>query len=313
MARRLVKQLVGAVLALVVSSFLVFASLYLAPGNPITVLSGGRTLSPAAIASIRAQYHLGDPFFTRYWDWVTNALQGNFGKSLISREPVSQLIMPAMWATLDLVILATILVIVIGASLGVISALRGGKVDYSIRALTSVGLAIPPFVLAIVLISVFAVWLKWLPVEGAGSGVGGRFVHLILPAIALATGGVAYVAGVTRTAVATELGAEHVETARTRGMPERLVLRRHVLRNAMIPISTVSGVTVGTLIAGTVVVENAFGIGGLGSLLVQSVTAKDFAVVQAVSLIFVAAFIVINTLVDLLYVVIDPRLRTVNS
>lgn len=174
---------------------------------------------------------------------------------------------------------------------------------------TTAGLATPGFVAAILLVSLFAVRLGWFPAFGSGSGGLDRLYHLTLPAVALALSGLALVARVTRTAVVGESRREHVETARGRGLAESLVVRRHILRNAFIPISTVSGLTVGGLIAGSVIIETAFGLNGVGSFLVQSVNAKDFAVVQAITMLLVGAFVLINTAVDILYVIIDPRVR----
>ena len=182
-------------------------------------------------------------------------------------------------------------------------------IDGAITALTTVGLAMPAFVAAVGLTLVFSVHLGWFPVFGSGTGFADRLYHLTLPAIALAIGGVALISRITRAAVRTELASEHVETARSRGLSESRVLRRHAVRNAMIPVTTASGLTIGALLAGTVVVETAFGVNGGGSLLVQSVQDKDFPVVQAACLMLVIAFAVINSGVDLLYSVIDPRIR----
>jgi len=156
---------------------------------------------------------------------------------------------------------------------------------------------------------VFTLTLHWFPAIGAGSGFTDRLWHLTMPAVALALAGTAYVARLTRSATNEELGREHVDTARGRGVPEPLIIRRHVLRNALIPITTVAGLTVAGLIAGSVVVENAFALNGLGSYLVTSVEQKDFPVVQAIALLLVAAFVVVNTIVDALYGLIDPRVR----
>jgi peptide/nickel transport system permease protein len=306
----LARRLGGLVLTLLVSSFVVFSAVYLAPGSPIGFLTGGRSLSPETIRSIEAQYHLNDPFLTRYWDWLTGVLHGDFGKSIIFRQDVGPLISARVETTLLLVLMSAVLIIVVGVSLGAIAALRGGRTDTAILLGGSVGIAVPSFVAAIVLISVFAVNLGWFPVFGAGSGFGDRLYHLVLPAIALALSSTAFVARVTRTTMRAELAREHVETARTRGIPERLVVRRHVFRNALIPITTVGGLTVASLIAGSVVVEQAFGLNGLGQFLIQSVNAKDFAVVQAISLILVVAFVVVNTAVDVTYTLIDPRVAT---
>jgi peptide/nickel transport system permease protein len=301
------RRLGGLVATLVISSLVIYGALHMAPGNPLAFLSGGRSLSPEAIASLRAQYHLDDPFVTQYWYWVSNAVQGDLGQSITFRQDVASLLGARAPITGFLVAYTLVLVVVFGIGLGVISALRGGKLDTAIIAATSLGLAIPAFVAAVLLIFVFGVQLGWLPSFGAGEGFMERAKHLTLPAIALAMANVAYVARVTRAAIAEELDREHVETARSRGIPERLVVRRHVLRNAAIPITTVGGITAGTLIASSVVVENAFALGGIGSYLVDAVNAKDFAVVQGICLILVAVFVVISAAIDLLYGVLDPR------
>jgi peptide/nickel transport system permease protein len=300
-------RLVGCVVTLVISSFVVFGSLYLAPGSPIGYLTGGRSLSPATIASIKAQYHLNDPFLTRYWDWLTGALHGDFGQSIVFRQAVGPLISARIETTILLVAMAAAMILVVGIAAGALAALRGGIADSGVLLAGSIGIAVPSFVAAIVLISVFAVNLGWFPVFGAGNGLIDRLWHLTLPAIALALSSTAFVARVTRTTMREELAREHVETARVRGIPERLVVRRHVFRNALIPISTVGGLTVASLIAGSVVVEQAFGLSGIGQFLIQSVNAKDFAVVQAIALILVVSFVVVNTLVDIAYRLIDPR------
>ena len=190
-----------------------------------------------------------------------------------------------------------------------VSALRKGPTDTAILAGTTIGIATPSFVAAILMISVFTLGLHWFPAIGAGTGFVDRLWHLTMPAAALALAGTAYVARLTRAAANEELQREHVDTARSRGIPEPLVMKRHVLRNAMIPVTTVAGLTVAGLIAGSVVVENAFAVNGLGSYLVTSVEQKDFQVVQAITLLLVAAFVVVNTGVDMLYALIDPRVR----
>ena len=300
-------RIVGCLITLVISTFVVFGSLYIAPGSPVGYLTGGRALSPATIASIKAQYHLNDPFLTRYWDWLTGALHGNLGQSIIFRQPVGPLVGARIETTALLVAMAAILILAVGIAAGAVAALRGGAADSGVLVVGSVGIAIPSFVAAIVLIALFAVDLGWFPVFGSGNGLPDRLWHLTLPAIALALSSTAFVARVTRTTMREELAREHVETARVRGIPERVVVRRHVLRNAMIPITTVGGLTVASLIAGSVVVEQAFGLNGIGQFLIQSVNAKDFAVVQAIALILVVAFVVVNTLVDITYRLIDPR------
>jgi peptide/nickel transport system permease protein len=301
-------RLAGLAATLLVMSFIVYGALYIAPGNPIAVITGGRPLPPRTIAAIEAQYGFGKPFLIRYAGWLGDVVRGNFGKSIVFRENVSTLIAARVGTTAFLVAYAAVLIIAFGVLLGVLSALRGGRTDTAILGVTTVGIATPSFVAAIGMISVFTLGLHWFPAIGAGSGFPDMLWHLTMPAAALALAGTAYVARLTRTAATEELAREHVDTARSRGIPEQLVIRRHVLRNAMIPITTVSGLTVAGLIAGSVVVENAFALNGLGSYLVTSVEQKDFPVVQAIALLLVAAFVVINTIVDILYAVIDPRI-----
>jgi peptide/nickel transport system permease protein len=295
------------VAALLVSSFVIFGSLDLAPGNPLSTLSGGRTLPPEAVAQLRAQYHLDDPFLVRYVHWLGNVLHGDLGTSIAFRESVTSVIGARISTTIDLVLYAALLIIVFGVGLGVLSGLRRGVLDTSIVVTTTVFAAIPSFVAAIVLLSIFSVNLGWLPALGSGDGGLDTVKHLTLPAIALALSAMAIVVRVTRVAVRTEMGREHVQTAVSRGIPYPQMVRRHVLRNAAIPVTTVVGITITSLIALSAVVERAFSLDGLGAALVQAALSKDFAVVQGIALIFVTAFVVANAVVDLLYAFMDPR------
>jgi peptide/nickel transport system permease protein len=296
------------VAALLVSSFVIFGSLDLSPGDPLSTLSGGRTLPPEAVAQLRAQYHLDDPFLTRYWDWITGVvLHGDLGTSIAYRESVSAVIGARLGTTLDLVLYAALLIVVLGVGLGVVAGLKRGLLDTSIVTVTTIFAAVPSFVAAIVLLSVFSVNLGWFPALGSGDGGMDTVKHLTLPAIALALSAMAIVVRVTRVSVRTELGREHVQTAVSRGIPYPLVVRRHVLRNAAIPVTTVVGITITSLIALSAVVERAFSLDGLGAALVQAALSKDFAVVQGIALVFVAAFVVANAIVDVLDAFLDPR------
>ncbi|HEX6931946.1 MAG TPA: ABC transporter permease [Streptosporangiaceae bacterium] len=306
-------RLAGLAVTLLITSFIVYGALYIAPGNPIATLTGGRPLPQRTIAAIQAEYGLDQPFLLRYVHWLGNVLKGNFGQSIVFRENVSTLIAARASTTTFLVAYAALLIILFGVVLGAISALRKGPADTAILASTTIGIATPSFVAAILMISVFTLGLHWFPAIGAGSGFADRLWHLTMPAAALALAGTAYVARLTRAAANEELQREHVDTARSRGIPEALVVKRHVLRNAMIPVTTVAGLTVAGLIAGSVVVENAFAVNGLGSYLVTSVEQKDFGVVQAITLLLVAAFVLVNTAVDMLYALIDPRVRVAGA
>ncbi|MBS1882532.1 MAG: ABC transporter permease [Actinobacteria bacterium] len=303
------RRLARALITLLVSSFVIFSALYVAPGSPLAFLSRGRTLSPEALAGIAAQYNLDKPFLERYVLWLGDAIHGDFGRSIVSHDNVTTLLAPRIGVTLMLVAMAAVLIICIGVALGVLAGVRGGRTEAGISVLTTIGLATPSFVMATILLNFFALKLGWFPVYGAGEGFTDRLWHLTLPAVALAISGVGYVALISGTAVRSEMDSEHSEASRARGLAERKVVSRHVLRNSMIPITTVCGLAVAALIAGDAVVEKAFEVPGIGALLVDSVSNKDFAVVQAVSLIMVAVFIVVNAIVDLLCLLLDPRLR----
>ncbi len=306
--RFLARRLVLLVASLLVASFVIFAALYLAPGNPIAALSGGRPLPPGSIHVLEQRYHLDEPFLAQYWYWLDNALHGNLGISITLQENVSTLIASRIWTTAGLVLYASLIIVVLGIGLGVVSGLRTGRFDTSTLVVTAISAAIPAFVAAIVLITLFAVKLRWFPALGNGTGFLSDVRHLTLPAIALATASLAIVARVTRAAVRAEAGREHVQTAVSRGIPARWVIRRHILRNATIPITTITGITVASLIAVAAVVEVAFSLNGLGSYLVEAAQSKDIAVVQGISLVLVTAFVVVNMLVDMLSAALDPRI-----
>jgi peptide/nickel transport system permease protein len=307
MLRFAARRLAMLALTLLVASFAIYASLSIAPGDPLSVLTGGRTLPPEALNVLRARYHLNEALPAQYWHWLTSAVQGDLGDSIALRESVNTLIAERAGVTLELVLYASILILLLGIGSGVLAGLRRGALDTTVITGTTVFAAIPSFVAAIVLISVFAVKLGWFPALGAGTGVLDRLWHLTLPAIALALSALAIVARVTRVSVREEMAREHVQTAISRGLPSRLVVRRHVLRNAAIPITTISGITIASLIALSAVVERAFSLNGLGAALVSAAASKDFAVVQGIALILVGAFVITNALVDLLYASLDPR------
>src|SRR5215467_11577968 len=292
---------------LLVASFVIYGALYLAPGNPIATLTGGRSVPPEVMAQLEARYHLNEPFLVRYWSWLTSSLHGDLGESIPLHEKVSVLIGQRIGVTLELVLLAATIIVVVGVGLGVAGALRRGPVDTGVLLTSTVSAALPAFAAAVILQYVFGVRLGWFPVLGTGTGFLDSLRHFALPAVALAATSVALVTRVTRTAVREELDREHVQTALSRGLPWSGIVRRHVLRNAAIPITTVVGLTIASLIALAAVVETAFGLNGLGAYLVQAALNKDFAVVQGISMVLVFAFVITNVVVDICYALLDPR------
>jgi peptide/nickel transport system permease protein len=291
------------------ASFLTFDSLYLAPGDPISFLIGTRPSTPQTRAALAEQFHLNDPFLQRYWDWLKGILHGDFGESIVRHQPVTDLVRQSLGTTVLLVAMTFVMVVILGVVLGAVAALKPGKVDDGLLSLMSVSVAIPAFVAAVILISIFAVQLGWFPVFGPGDGFVDRLHHLVLPSVALAIAWWPVIGQSARAAMREELSREHVDTARSRGLSRGHILRRHVLRNALIPITTVSGLTFAGLIAGTAVVETAFQLNGIGGLLISSVSGRDFPVAQAVALLLVTVFALTNLLVDLAYPLLDPRVR----
>ncbi len=307
MLRFVVRRLAMLVVTLFVASFAIYSAMYLAPGNPIAALTGGRTPSPEAIAVLEQRYHLDDPFLVRYVRWVGGAICGDFGVSIQLRQDVSTLITQRIGTTVQLVLFSSLIIVVVGIGLGLLGGLRRGIVDNVVIVISTLSAAVPSFVASIILLSVFAVNLGWFPALGGGDGFVDQVKHLTLPAVALAFSSIALVARITRASVREELSREHVQTAISRGIPYRLVVRRHVMRNAAIPITTIVGITVASLFAASAVVERAFALNGIGSYLIQAALSKDVAVVQGISLVIVGVFVVVNAIVDFAYAVLDPR------
>lgn len=305
--RFVARRLAGLAVTLLVASFLIFGSIHLTPGDPARYMLGPHGVTPQAVAAIHHRYHLDDPLAAQYAHWLSGVVRGDLGDSIQGRQPVWSVLAPRLGVTAELVALAALLTL-IGVALGTAAALRPGLVDQSILVTTTVATATPAFVASILLVSLFGVRLGWLPVVGAGDGgLGDRLQHLLLPATALALSLVGLLARVTRASMLEQLGREHVEVARARGIPWARVVRRHVLRNALAPILTVSGTLFAGLLVTTAIVETAFGIHGMGELLVRSVAQKDLPVVQALALLTVTVFVLINLVIDVLLPLLDPR------
>jgi peptide/nickel transport system permease protein len=302
--------LLGLVTILAIT-LLVHTALYLAPGDPVDFLTAGKPTTPERLAALRAEYNLDDPFFTRYFSWLGGVFSGDLGQSASFNTDVSVLLGSRVPTTLYLVVMSFIVIMVFGLTLGIVAALRGGAIDTATMATATLVSSIPAFVSSFVLINVFALRLGWFPAIGIGDGNPiNTLWHLVLPSLALALGASAFVARTTRASVRTELSRDHVATATVRGIPRRLIISRHVLRNGLLPILSISGLILAGLIVGTAFVEQAFAIEGLGKLLVTAARQQDLAVVQAVTLILVVAFVVLNILVDILYWYLDPRVRS---
>ncbi|WP_431887655.1 ABC transporter permease [Nocardiopsis alba] len=311
MIAHVLRRLGGMLLTLAVASALIFGAMYAAPGDPVSFLVGDpENVTPERIAAVRAEYNLDQPLLVQYWLWLTGAVTGDLGTSFQYNAAVGDLLLTRLPTTVSLVAYAAVLFTVLGIALGALSAVRRGRrTDSAVTAGTTLAASIPSFVMAIALISLFGVRLGWFPVTGLGEGFIGRIHHLTLPAIALATGALAIVSRVTRQTMVEQFDLEHVSASRASGVAERHVVRRHVLRNALGPVVTMCGLVTASMLSGTVVIESAFGLSGIGALLVDAINNLDFPVVQAVLLCMVVAYMGVTTLIDLVHPLLDPRVR----
>ncbi|MBS9720794.1 ABC transporter permease [Tianweitania sp. BSSL-BM11] len=297
---------------LLLASIVVFGVMEVLPGDPAQIMLG-MSGSPEALASLRTQMGLDEPLLWRYLHWAGGLLMGDFGRSYTYSSPVADLIRERLIVSLPLALMSLVLSTIIALPVGIFAAARRGRLPDTLSMGTAqLGIAIPNFWFALLLIYLFAVWLQWLPAGGFpgwSGGIWNGIKSLILPAIALALPQAAILARVTRSALLDVLGEDYIRTARAKGLPRGRVLRRHALRNAMIPVLTILGLQFAFLLAGTIIIENVFYLPGLGRLIFQAITQRDLIVVEGVVMLLVASVIVVNILVDLAYAVVDPRLR----
>jgi len=304
------------VVTLVVASLVVFATLEILPGNPAQVMLGD-TATPESIAALETRLGLDRPAWTRYSSWVAGLLRGDSTASYAYDTPTFELIAERLQVSLPLALLAMVLTVVVALVLGVYAASRHNRAgDVGVMALSQLGVAVPSFWLAIVLILLFAVRLQWVSAGGFpgwsgddGGGLWPGLKALLLPALSLAAVQAAILARVTRSAVLEAMGEDYVRTARAKGLSRRAVLWHHVLRNAMIPVLTIMGLQFANLITGAIVVENVFVLPGIGRLVFQAINNRDLVLVRDVVMLLAAVVVVINFVVDVLYALIDPRLR----
>jgi peptide/nickel transport system permease protein len=305
--KTLLGKIGGLLLTLFLSSIVIFFALKLTPGDPVSSIAGGVRPTPEMAEIIREQYHLNDPIWVQYWSWITNVFSGNLGKSFVYKADVIDIIAPRFSVTFMLVSYALLLIAVFGLGSGILAATRGKRVDRFVLISTSIGMAMPTFVVAILLIWIFSITLGLFPVYGAGEGFLDNLYHLTLPAISLAVLFIAYVSRVSRSALVAQAHSEHVETARVRSIPRGKIFRSHIFLNASPQIMAITGATIAALFAVSAITDQAFGLGGMGSLLTQAASRKDIPVVQVVSLFLVCIFVVMNALADIVTAIIDPE------
>lgn len=309
----ILRRLISALPTLILVSLFVFTLQKLLPGDPVQAMAGEER-DPAVMEYLREKYRLNDPLPVQYVHWVGNVLQGDFGTSLRTEQPVTTLLASKLPVTIELAVLALIIALVIGIPTGVISAVRKGTAtDYAANVFALSGISIPHFWLGILLIMIFAVKLQWLPASGfvpLGENVGQNLKTLILPAFVLGAGLSGVLMRHTRSAMLEVLRADYVRTARAKGLFPRTVILKHALRNALMPIVTLTTLLFGELLGGAVLTEQVFSIPGFGKMIVDAVFNRDYAVVQGVVLCVAIGFLLLNLLADVLYRLINPRLRT---
>jgi peptide/nickel transport system permease protein len=298
--------------AVAVVAVLVFLLLRITPGDPAAILAGDAA-SPEQIVRIRENLGLNQPILVQFFIWLKQIASGDLGESFYFKIRVVDLITQRLEPTLSLALLTIVVAVLVSVPLGTLAAWRfGGWLDRSLMGFSVMGFSVPVFVLAYILIWLLSVKLGWFPVQGfkrLSDGFGPFLYHLILPAITLSVIYIALIARVTRATVLEALGEDYIRTARAKGLRESQVLIRHALANAAIPIVTVIGIGVALLIGGVVVTESVYAIPGLGRLTVDAVLARDFPTIQGLILFFSLLYVLVNLLVDLSYVVFDPRIR----
>lgn len=313
MMLRVARRLGVFAVSLLVASWLVFLACAWLPGDVAQVILG-ENADPAAVAALRHQLGIDRPLVVQYLDWMRGLAVGDFGRSYLSRQWVSLLIQPRIPVTLSLVVLAMLVALLIAVPAGMLAALRRRHLSgFLVSAASQVGLAVPAFWAGILGVVIFAVKLRWLPANGyvpLTQSPLGWASHLVLPVVALALVQASVLVRYVRSAVLEVLSEDYYRTARAIGWTQLRALFRHGLRNAALSVVTVLGLQLATLIVGSIVVESVFALPGLGSLLLSAVAQRDLMIVQGVVMLLVTAVLVINALVDLSYLAIDPRLRT---
>jgi peptide/nickel transport system permease protein len=311
MTRYLGRRLAQAAVVLVGVSVLVFSIMHLVPGDPVRLALGTR-FDQDTYDALRARAGLDEPIVTQYFDWAGSALTGDLGVSFRSGEPVTEVILERLPATVSLAVGAIVVALLIAVPLGLASALRPRSfVDYVATLVSQAGISIPDFWLAIMAILLFAATLRWLPSGGyvpLTEDPVEWLRHLVLPAAAVGVVSGSVLTRFVRSSALEALGQDYTRTARAKGLPAGVVLRRHVLRNALVPVVTVTGIQLAYLLSGVVVVEVVFSWNGLGQLALQAVESRDYPVLQGAVLLFAVVFLVVNLIVDLVYAAIDPRI-----
>lgn len=310
MVSYIARRLVILIPILFIVSILIFGMSRMVPGDPALIMAGGHQTSPEVLDNIREKYHLNKPIVEQYAIWLKNVATGDLGESYKMKQSVTSMIIERLPLTLQLVVMSMIFTLLIAIPLGILSAIKKNTwMDHLSTMFAFVGVSSPVFFTGILFVLLFSYHLDVLPAFGAGEGFTDNLVHLLLPSLALSFNMIALNSRITRSGMIEVMNTNYIQTAVAKGMPRNAIILKHALRNALVPLVTVTGIQIGVLIVGTVLVEYTFGLGGLGSLIINGVQTSDYPVVQGTMLFMVVAFLLINLLVDVLYAVIDPRIR----
>ena len=308
----LLRRVLAVIPVMIIVATLAFVLIHLAPGDPASVIAGPYA-TPDDVAKLRRQLGLDEPLPMQLMHWYGRLLTGNLGDSIFLRRPVTEAVMERIEPTLLLTIWGTLIAVLLGVPAGIVSArYHNSAVDQSLMGLALLGLSIPNFLLGLLMILVFGVWLGWLPVAGyvpLDEGLWRNTRSLLMPSISLGLVQSALIARITRSSMLDVLREQYIVSGRAKGLDERTVVYKHALKNAIIPTLTVIGITFALLVGGAVVIETVFNIPGLGRLIISAVLRRDYPVIQGVVLLIAVSYTVINLLVDLAYLVIDPRIR----
>lgn len=309
MARYFFVRVLDSIPTILLVLTLVFLAMRILPGDPaIAVL--GENAQPETIARFREQFGLNDPLWLQYLHFLRDVFTFDFGNSLVKSAPVSTLIANNLPYTIELTIAAMLIGITFGIPMGVMAAVRRNKLpDNAFRVFSLVGYAVPDFYLGAVLLLTFSLGLGWFPINGVGTDFVSRMHHIVLPALTLAMLKMAFIGRLTRTSLLEVLGRDYIRTARAKGASERRVVYRHGLRNALLPLSTGLGLSILSTLSGSVAVELVFNRPGIGRLLIEAITERDYPVIQAGVVVFALVVVIVNLLMDLVYVAVDPRIR----
>ena len=308
----LLRRLIGLVPIWFAVAFFAFLIMYLIPGDPLVSILGP-TASPDARARMLAQLGLDQPFWVRFWSWLTGFLRGDLGDSLFLGRPVLQALTERAGVTISLGLGALFFAVAIGIPLGLIASLKpNSRFDIAVMIVSLIGLSTPEFLFGLMLIYTFGVWLQWLPIGGFvpfGESLGGAITHLLMPAFTLGFIHAAVIARMTRANLIEILAQDYVRTARSKGLPERMVVVKHALRLALIPTITIIGFVTILIVAGAFITEIVFSIPGMGNLIVSAVQRRDYPLVQGAMLLVATGVLLFNLLIDVLYTFLDPRIR----